>query len=71
MCPLKHGPFHTSYLTEAVAMDSSELERFEPLYEEMIQAMKLHGLRSKTIESYCCSIRRVAHFFNRCPDDLN
>jgi len=52
-------------------MDSSELERFQPLYEEMIQAMKLHGLRSKTIESYCCSIRRVAHFFNRCPDDLN
>jgi integrase/recombinase XerD len=52
-------------------MDSSELERFQPLYEVMIQAMKLHGLRSKTIESYCCSIRRVAHFFNRCPDDLN
>jgi integrase/recombinase XerD len=51
-------------MTEAVAMDSSELERFQPLNEEMIQAMKLHGLRSKTIESYCCSIRRVAHFFN-------
>ena len=33
--------------------------------------MKLHGLRMRTIESYCSSMRRVAHFFVRCPDDLN
>lgn len=51
-------------------MNSSELERFQSLYEEMIQAMKLHGLRPRTIENYCSSIRRVVHYFNRCPDDL-
>ena len=51
-------------------MNSSELERFQSRYEEMIQAMKLHGLRTRTIESYCSSMRRVGHFFDRCPDDL-
>jgi len=52
-------------------MNSSELERFQSRYEEMIQAMKLHGLRTRTIESYCSSMRRVGHFFDRCPDDLS
>ena len=51
-------------------MNSSELERFQSRYEEMIQAMKLHGLRTRTIESYCSSMRRVGHFFDRSPDDL-
>ena len=52
-------------------MDPSELERFGSLHAEMIQAMKLHGLRPKTIESYTCSLRRVAGFLNRCPDNLS
>ena len=52
-------------------MNSSELERFQSRYEEMIQAMKLHGLRTRTIESYCSSMRRVGHFFDRCPEDLS
>jgi integrase/recombinase XerD len=51
-------------------MNSSELDRFYSLYEEMIRAMKLHGLRIRTIESYCSSMRRVAHYFDRCPDEL-
>ncbi|MFN7631099.1 MAG: tyrosine-type recombinase/integrase [Cyanobacteriota bacterium] len=51
-------------------MNSSELDRFFSLYEEMIRAMKLHGLRIRTIESYCSSMRRVAHYFDRCPDEL-
>lgn len=51
-------------------MNSSELDHFHSLYEEMIRAMKLHGLRIRTIESYCSSMRRVAHYFDRCPDEL-
>jgi integrase/recombinase XerD len=51
-------------------MNSSELDHFYSLYEEMIRAMKLHGLRIRTIESYCSSMRRVAHYFDRCPDEL-
>ena len=51
-------------------MEASDMERFNRLFEEMVQAMKLHGLRHKTIDSYCRTLRRVASFFDRCPDDL-
>jgi integrase/recombinase XerD len=32
--------------------------------------MKLHGLRKKTIDSSCLTLRRVANFFGRCPDNI-
>ena len=51
-------------------MNASEMERFHRLFEELLQALKLHGLRPKTIDSYCRSIRRVANHFGRTPDDL-
>ena len=51
-------------------MNASEMERFHRLFEELLQALKLHGLRPKTIDSYCRSIRRVANHFGRSPDDL-
>jgi hypothetical protein len=37
----------------------------------MTQAMKLHGLRPRPIENSCSSMRRVVHYFDRCPGDLN
>ncbi len=51
-------------------MDSAEQERFDRLFDMTVQAMQLHGLRSKTIDSYCRTLRRVAGHFGRCPDDL-
>lgn len=36
----------------------------------MTQAMQLHGLRVKTIDSYRRTLYRVAGHFRRCPDDL-
>ena len=51
-------------------MNPSEQERFDRLYANAIEAMKLHGLRKKTIDSYCLTLRRVASFFGRCPDDI-
>jgi integrase/recombinase XerD len=51
-------------------MDSAEQERFDRLFDATVQAMQLHGLRSKTIDSYCRTLRRVAGHFGRCPDDL-
>jgi len=52
-------------------MDPSEQERFERLCATNVQAMKLHGLRCKTIDSYSRTLRRVAGHFDRCPDDLS
>jgi site-specific recombinase XerD len=55
---------------EVFLMNPSEQERFDRLYADAIEAMKLHGLRKKTIDSYCLTLRRIAHFFGRCPDNL-
>jgi site-specific recombinase XerD len=52
-------------------MDSAEQERFERLVAANVQAMRLHGLRSKTMDSYSRTLRRVAGHFDRCPDDLS
>ncbi len=52
-------------------MDPAEQERFDCLFDANLQAMRLHGLRSKTIDSYSRTLRRVAGHFDRCPDDLS
>ena len=62
--------FPSSSRWEAFRMNPSEQERFSLLYIKAIEAMKLHGLRKKTIDSYCLTLRRVASFFGRCPDNL-
>ena len=51
-------------------MDPAEQARFDKLLEAMMQAMQLHGLRDKTIDSYRRTIYRVAGHFRRCPDNL-
>jgi hypothetical protein len=54
----------------AFRMNLSEQARFDRLYAKAIEAVKLHGLRKKTIDSYCLTLRRVANFFGRCPDKI-
>lgn len=51
-------------------MKPSEQARFDRLYAKAIEAMKLHGLQKKTIDSYCLTLRRLAKFFGRCPDNI-
>jgi len=51
-------------------MDSTEQRRFEPLLEKMQQCLVLQGLSDKTIEAYARALRRLAAFFDRCPDQL-
>ena len=51
-------------------MNPSEQARFDQLYAKAIEAMKLHGLRKKSIDSCCLTLRRVANFFGRCPDNI-
>jgi integrase len=47
-----------------------EQERFDQLYAQHLQALKLQGKRSKTIDGYARAVRRIAGFFSRCPDNL-
>ena len=51
-------------------MEHQEQERFDQLYAQDLQALKLQGKRAKTIEGYARAVRRIAGFFDRCPDNL-
>jgi integrase/recombinase XerD len=46
-------------------MDPVEQARLDTLLVAMTQAMKLHGLRIKTIDSYRRTLFRVAGHFGR------
>ena len=52
-------------------MNSAEEAQFNHLFEAYQQAMKLHGLRDRTIGSYSRTLRRVASYFQRSPDNLS
>jgi site-specific recombinase XerD len=51
-------------------MDPAEQARFDRLLDAMTRAMRLHGLRDKTVDSYRRTLYRVAGHFCRCPDNL-
>lgn len=51
-------------------MNPLEQARFAPLYESLLQTLRLQGKQPKTIEAYARAVRRTANFFNRCPDNL-
>lgn len=51
-------------------MKPEEQVRFDRLYAENLQALRLQGLRRKTVDAYSRALRCVAEFFDRCPDDL-
>ncbi len=51
-------------------MNTIEQARFTPLYKSMLQALQLQGKQPKTIEAYARAVRRIADFFDRCPDNL-
>ena len=52
-------------------MNKKEHVRFDRLYADMLQALKLQGKRGKTIDGYSRAVRRVAGYFQRCPDNLS
>jgi len=53
-----------------LTMEQHEQERFDLLYAQHLQALKLQGKRGKTIDGYSRAVRRIAGYFNRCPDNL-
>ena len=52
-------------------MNQHEQERFDGLYSKHLQALKLQGKREKTIDGYARALRRIAGYFDCCPDSLN
>jgi hypothetical protein len=51
-------------------MNCVEQACFEQLYAQHLTALKLQGMRGKTIDAYARAVRRVATYFDRCPDNL-
>jgi site-specific recombinase XerD len=51
-------------------MEQHEQDRFDQLYAQHLQALTLQGKRGKTIDGYGRAVRRIAGFFDRCPDHL-
>lgn len=51
-------------------MNDQEQARFNQLYERHLTELKLQGKSDKTIEMYSRSLRRLAEYFDQCPDTV-
>ena len=51
-------------------MKRNEEIRFDKLYKRHLRALKLQGLSDKTIDVYARAVRRVAQYYDCCPDRL-
>jgi len=45
--------------------------QYNCLYQKLQLELKLQGMSPRTIEGYSRAVRRVAEYFDRCPDDLS
>ena len=52
-------------------MDASEQSRFDVLYAQHLRALKLQGKADATVDGYARAVRRLAAYFDRCPDSLS
>jgi integrase len=51
-------------------MNKSQQVKFESLYRKHVSALKRQGKAEKTIDVYARAVRRVAEFWDCCPDRL-
>ncbi len=51
-------------------MKSTEVKRFDTLYQRHLKLLKLQGKAPKTIDAYSRAVRRVSGHFDCCPDQL-
>jgi len=51
-------------------MNKAQQKRFDSLYQKHVNALKRQGKSDKTVEAYARAVRRIATYFDRCPDRL-
>ena len=51
-------------------MQKEDQTKFDELYQKHLLALELQGMRERTIDSYSRAVRRIANFYDRCPDNL-
>jgi site-specific recombinase XerD len=52
-------------------MNPSDQSRFDSLYQQHLNVLRLQGLAPATIDAYSRALRRVSGFFDCCPDQLD
>lgn len=52
-------------------MNKVQQTRFDSLYQRHVNALTRQGKSTSTIEAYSRAVRRIAAFFDRCPDRLS
>ena len=52
-------------------MNKAEQSRFNRLYKRHLKALKLQGLSDSTIDVYARAVRRIAQYYDHCPDRLS
>jgi len=52
-------------------MNKVQQTRFDSLYQRHVNALTRQGKSTSTIEAYSRAVRRLAAFFDRCPDRLS
>ena len=52
-------------------MNKAQQTRFNSLYRKHVNALYRHGKAPTTIDVYSRAVRRVADYFDRCPDRLS
>jgi integrase/recombinase XerD len=51
-------------------MNKAQQKRFDSLYQQHLNALKRQGKSEATIDAYSRPLRRIAAYFDRCPDRL-
>jgi len=52
-------------------MKKAQKNKFDLLYQRHVNALKRQGKSEKTVDAYARAVRRIADYFDRCPDKLN
>ena len=52
-------------------MKPAEQTRFDGLYKKHLRALKLRGMSENTMDAYSRAVRRLAEYFECCPDRLS
>jgi hypothetical protein len=57
-------------IAQESTMNSADQTRFDGLYRRHLRALKLQGMSESTMDVYARAVRRVAHYYDCCPDQL-
>ncbi|GAB3290520.1 tyrosine-type recombinase/integrase [Parahaliea aestuarii] len=52
-------------------MNTAQQQKFQSLYRKHVSALRRQGKAERTIDSYARAVRRVAQFWDTCPDTLS